>query len=97
MSEEATAVQQEEDKGRAPEVGEAVEVVTEDHRVCDALVTAVWGTDGTACINVVFVSGNVSASDQYGRQLERYASCQSEYWASKMTNPGRFWRFKASK
>jgi len=36
-----------------------------------ALVTAVWGPN---CINVVFVSGDASKDDTYGRQIEHETS-----------------------
>jgi hypothetical protein len=37
----------------------------------DALVTAVWSP---TCINVVFVSGDDTKQDPYGRQIERSTS-----------------------
>jgi hypothetical protein len=53
----------------------------------DALVTAVWGSD---CINVVFVCGDESKTDAYGRQIERETSV-SRYNATS-NNFGRCFR-----
>lgn len=81
---------------RIPKVGDVVEVVLEDRRVVNGLVTVYWGTtdgDGTACMNVVFVSADVDKKDDYGRQIQRYSSCSSEQQASTMTHPGRYWRW----
>jgi hypothetical protein len=55
-------------------VGSTV-IYTDGYR-CDhqALVTAVWGPD---CINVVYVTGDESKTDTYGRQIERQTSVWS--------------------
>lgn len=37
----------------------------------DALITAVWSD---TCVNVVFVSGDESRQDSFGRQIERETS-----------------------
>lgn len=55
----------------------------------DALVTAVWSE---TCINVLWVSGDESKTDTYGRQIERqtsvtHATCQGQAH-------GNYWRLK---
>lgn len=77
------------------QVGDAVAVVTETYGRCVGLVTAVHGafTDAFApCINVVYVSGDGSKSDPYGRQVERMSSLQHYgQGPDKMPTPGRYW------
>jgi hypothetical protein len=53
----------------------------------DAVVTAVWSQ---TCINVVFVSGDESKQDSYGRQIERATSCS---YKTTMNVHGFYWRF----
>ena len=70
----------------APKVGDVV-LVTDEHGVQhNGLATAVHGPQ---CINVVYVSGEATKNDPYGRQLERLSSLQEK---SGMTAPrGRFY------
>ena len=52
----------------------------------DALVTCVWSD---TMINLVFVSGDESKQDSYGRQIERATSCQH---VSLSAVHGYYWR-----
>jgi hypothetical protein len=73
-------------------VGRKVTYVDERSVPHDALVTAVHGVtdDGeAAAINLVYVSGDPSQTDPYGRQIARAPSCSRE---SQHTAHGRFWR-----
>jgi hypothetical protein len=54
-----------------PKVGDHVIYVDPVARQHDALVTAVWGP---TCINIVYVSGDKTRDDTYGRQIERQTS-----------------------
>lgn len=54
----------------------------------DALVTAVWSD---TCVNVVFVSGDESKGDTYGRQIERETSVTHATVTGQAH--GRYWRF----
>ena len=51
----------------------------------NALVTNVWST---TCINLVYMTGDDSKTDTYGRQIERRTSCQVKMATSA---PGNFW------
>lgn len=53
-----------------------------------ALITAVWSK---TCINVVFVSGDDTKTDTYGRQIERATSLMH---GGSMTVHGNYWRFE---
>jgi len=53
----------------------------------NALVTAVWTPN---CINVVFVSGDETKTDPYGRQIERATSCS---YKDQNRVHGFYWRF----
>jgi hypothetical protein len=83
------------------EVGDVVEVSTEDRKKVNALVVTVHGTgyeiDGVFCqpsINCVYVSPDPSKHDSYGTQVERLSSLQHyNSGPDKMPNPGRFWKF----
>lgn len=70
-----------------PAVGDAVVYHDTLGNAHNALVTAVWGT---MCINLVCVSDNVNAGDQYGRQIERYPSTSHK---SVMPTHGNYWRW----
>lgn len=62
----------------------------QDH---NALVTVVWdpGTHGNpGCCNLVFVSGDESKTDPYGRQIERHTSVTHVRWSGA---PGFCWRY----
>jgi hypothetical protein len=57
----------------------------------DALVTAIWGDpDKKPTINLLYVSGDESKTDQYGRQIERPTSIQHAEFNSA---GGYCWRF----
>ncbi len=78
------------------QVGDAVQVVSEDYVSRIALVTAVHGQFGGAyvpCINVLYVSPDSAKNDPYGRQVERMSSV-AHYSAgpSGMPKPGRDWK-----
>lgn len=45
-----------------------------------------------SCINVVYVSGDATKNDPYGRQVERMSSLSPESQVQGMTVPGRFYR-----
>lgn len=71
-----------------PHVGQKViftDPVGVDH---DALVTAVWGE---TCVNVVYVSGDESRRDSYGRQVERNTSVT--HGSTTGWPHGNYWRF----
>lgn len=53
-----------------------------------ALVSAVWTP---TCINVVFISGDQTKTDPYGRQIERATSCTHK---SLQHVHGFYWRFE---
>lgn len=62
---------------RELKIGDVV-IYTDHYRVKHrALVTNVWsdGVGGLPGCNVVYVSGDVTKADPYGRQLERETSC----------------------
>ncbi len=69
-------------------VGQSVIWTDSVGRPFPALVTTVWTKD---CINVVFVSGDESKKDPYGRQVERATSCQHK---SLTQVHGSYWRFE---
>lgn len=74
-------------KDKMPEVGEAViycNPVGQDH---NAIITAVWGV---TCCNVVFVSGDPTKTDTYGRQIERQTSLQR---VGPNTTYGQYFRY----
>jgi len=69
------------------EVGQHVVFVDQSRGWHDALLVAVWGEPETytvmhegqerlhyPCVNLVYVSGDGSKHDQYGRQIERESS-----------------------
>lgn len=61
---------------RSPSVGEFVTYYDEFGVPHNALVTANWGgvENPNTSINVVYVSGDDSKTDSYGRQMERASS-----------------------
>jgi len=65
---------------------------TDEHFVeHDALVTAIWGDpEKKPTINLLYVSGDDSKTDQYGRQIERPTSIQH---AKDNSAGGYCWRF----
>lgn len=72
---------------RTPKVGEAVVYVDPVGVKHDGLVTNQFGP---TCANVLWVSGDESRTDSYGRQVERMSSC-----SHASVNPawGNYWRF----
>lgn len=60
----------------------------EDH---NALVTVVWSpVQDNGCCNLVYVSGDESKTDPYGRQIERVTSIVHK---DHNGAPGNCWRF----
>lgn len=57
----------------------------------DALVTANWGAadDPTPSLNVVYVDGDETKTDSYGRQIARSTSVVHQ---SKQAAHGMYWR-----
>lgn len=76
-------------------VGDPIVVVDEHYQRHTGLVTAVhgeFGGDYVPCINAVWVSGDDTKRDPYGRQLERTSSLQHySQGPNRMPTPGRFW------
>lgn len=73
-------------------VGQVVVYVDEHSVSHDALITSVWGEKvGENAINVIYVSGDNSQHDQYGRQIARATSVSFE---GPHTAHGRFYRLK---
>lgn len=71
-------------------VGTAVKYVDEVSVEHDAILTAVWGPDlGKCAVNLLYVSGDESKTDSYGRQMERAPSVSAE---GAGTAHGRFYR-----
>jgi hypothetical protein len=62
-------------------VGKIITYCDEHGRKHPALITAVWGTGpealGVNPINVIYVSGDDTKHDPYGRQVERASSVQA--------------------
>lgn len=52
-----------------------------------AIITAVWST---FLVNLLYVSGDTTRTDVYGRQIERATSCSH---VGKTTVHGNYWRF----
>ena len=76
-------------------VGDHVRIVNENYEEHDALVTAVHGSNWaqfTPSINCVYVSGDSSKNDPYGRQLERLSSLSHYNGTHGMPTRGRYWR-----
>lgn len=69
-----------------PKVGDVVVYHDPTGQQHNSLVTAVWPND---VANVVFVSGDESRHDDYGRQIERETSVSH---VSKTPVHGRYWR-----
>lgn len=72
---------------RTPKVGDPVVWVDSQGMPHPALVTAAWSQ---TCINVVFVSGDETKRDDYGRQIERQTSAVH---ASLQRTHGFYWRW----
>ena len=66
-------------------IGASVVYVDEYGVEHDALVTNVFSA---TCVNVVYVSGDETQSDSYGRQIKRETS---QVHKSIQTAPGRYW------
>lgn len=76
------------------QVGDAVWVVDESYQGHYGLVTTVHGgfEHHVPCINVVFISGDLTKRDPYGVQTERLSSLQHySQGPNNMPTPGRFW------
>lgn len=72
--------------------GTAVVYVDEVGVSHDALITTVHGSElGVNAINLVYVSGDASQHDPYGRQIARASSVSAE---GPHTAHGRFYRLK---
>jgi len=82
-----------------PKVGDVVVWCDPKGRDHHALVTANWGAKPThpaeygPVINVVFVSGNETELDSYGRQIARETSVSHARCPG--TPHGRYWRWPA--
>jgi hypothetical protein len=84
---------------RTYEVGAAVKYVDEHGSAHDALVTIWWGSPahpqyqsewGDPGCNLVYVTGDASRDDPYGRQIERRTSVVHK---RKQVAPGNYWVF----
>lgn len=75
---------------KQPQPGNHVVYHDERGTAHEALCTTDWG----GCINVLYVSGDVSKKDQYGRQIERESSV---IHASDSSVHGRYWRWPDEK
>lgn len=71
-----------------PKLGQSVVYCDPSAVDHDALITAVWSE---TCVNLVFVSGDESKTDTYGRQIERQTSCS--HADSGGQAHGNYWRF----
>ena len=78
--------------GRCLSVGCMVVYTDEVFQDHNALVTAIWGDPDNprTCINLLWVSGDESKQDQYGRQIERATSIS---YHTQHTAGGFCWRF----
>lgn len=77
--------------GESVRMGQSVTVVDERGFRHAGLVTANWGSRPpglSGCINVCYVSSDISKHDSYGQQKEHLSSCSH---ASMTTAPGRYW------
>lgn len=94
----ADFVDQSEEKGgenntmeeRIPKTGDTViycDTKGVDHH---ALITVAWGATPTGCVNLLWVSGDESKTDQYGRQIERQSSCVHK---TSQGAHGNYWRW----
>lgn len=76
-----------------PQVGDSVIYTDEVGVEHDALVTVYWGGDREGgSINCVYISGDSTKTDPYGRQTERASSVSRQ---SEHTAHGRHWHPKA--
>lgn len=80
--------------GEKVKIGQAVKVVDEHGVLHDGLCeNNHWGdtepTGPVTCINVVFVSGDTSKRDDYGRQKVHLSSCMHRDGVG--STPGRYW------
>lgn len=71
------------------EIGQVVEYVDPVRQAYPAVITAVWGEGRTPSLNVVYVSGDETEVDSYGRQIKRSTSVPHE---TNQAAPGNFWR-----
>jgi hypothetical protein len=74
---------------REPKVGDAIVFHDSKNRPHNALVTVIYST---GCVNAVYVSGDETRQDSYGRQIERTATCMHK---SINTVHGNYWRWES--
>lgn len=74
-----------------PQIGDPVVYVDEVAVEHAALVTANWGdpANDTPSLNVVYVDGDATKTDSYGRQIVRQTSTVH---SSNQSAHGRYWR-----
>lgn len=70
-----------------PEIGARIIYHDPKGREFNALVTVVYSK---GCVNAVFVSGDESEQDSYGRQIKRTATCMHK---SMVPAHGNYWRW----
>lgn len=76
-----------------PKVGDVVVYTDEVGVEHDALVTVYFGGERPdGALNLMYVSGDASKSDSYGRQIERASSVSRQN--ENTTAHGRFWNPK---
>ncbi len=81
--------------GRELVIGSNIIFVDPQRQEHLALVTQVWpgmggSSDAAPGCNLVYVSGDASKTDPYGRQLERATSVTHK---SRQPAPGNFWKW----
>ncbi len=72
---------------KKPEVGEHIIFHDSRGEARNAVITAVYSD---TCVNAVYVSGDESRQDSYGRQTERTASCNHKSMTGAF---GNYWRY----
>lgn len=75
------------DRIKSPKVGDAVIFHDSVGTPHNALVTVRYSE---LCINAIFISGDESRQDSYGRQFERTATCNHK---STVPAHGNYWRW----
>ena len=77
-----------EDPSQLPAIGDVVVFTDADRKEHKALVIYTFGGSPTPSINLVYVTGDEKAEDQYGRQIIRETSVVH---GSKQDAPGFSW------